>query len=222
MKRVQRLLGCLGFVAVAVLVATGNSDLIMMCLTFLTGGAIGGVNLLAGPGVGIMGGVDTEKVGDNSELLDLDLSKKVALIRPDDTPMDTLTRQIGNVRKTTSIETGGWAVGTRDIGDTTSASYLNTDVLPADVDPVFDPESMQFKHTDITGFKHIPAGGVVGQTLINTADGIAEWQNLPIPDVSGKVDKVEGKQLSTEDVNIVVTDTLASSYPDGTIVIKTT
>lgn len=99
--------------------------------------------------------------------------------------------------------------------------HLNTDVLPADVDPVFEPKALQFKHTDTTGFKHLPAGGTVGQVLTNTADGTAEWQTLPLPDVSGKVDKVTGKQLSTEDVSIIITNTLAPSYPDGTIVIKT-
>lgn len=127
--------------------------------------------------------------------------------------------------------------------------HLNTDVLPADVDPVFELEGMQFKHTDTTGFKHIPAGGTVGQVLTNTEDGTAEWQDIPestalptgvegkflkatgdesyewadipMPDLNGKVDKVEGKGLSTEDISIVITPTLASSYPDGTIVIKT-
>lgn len=119
-------MSCVGFVVLMGLWACDVVDPVSVLLTVFAGGTAGGLNLLAGPGVGITGGVDTEMLSDGAEVLDLDLSRKIALVRPDDTPMDTLTRQIGNVRKTSSIETGGWAIGTRDIGDTVSASYTNS------------------------------------------------------------------------------------------------
>ena len=35
-----------------------------------------------------------------------------------------------------------------------------------------------YTHPTTAGNKHIPAGGVVGQALVNTADGVAAWQDI--------------------------------------------
>lgn len=53
--------------------------------------------------------------------LDEDLNKKLVLIRPQDTPIDTITREIGNTEACKSWEAGGWELGVRDIVDTLAA-----------------------------------------------------------------------------------------------------
>jgi hypothetical protein len=50
--------------------------------------------------------------------LEEDLNPTLVKIRPQDTPIDTITRMIGNVEKSESWEAGGWEIGTREITDT--------------------------------------------------------------------------------------------------------
>ena len=57
-----------------------------------------------------------------------DLEKKLVLIAPSATPIDTITREIGNTRKTRSIETGGWEIATRDIDDKVYSQTSSADV----------------------------------------------------------------------------------------------
>lgn len=66
-----------------------------------------------------------EQVSEN--YLDIDYNKKIVLIAPNDSPIDTITREIGNTRKTTSIETGGWEIGVRDVEDTLAAEISASD-----------------------------------------------------------------------------------------------
>ena len=49
--------------------------------------------------------------------MDDDLDKKIVLIRPQDTPIDTFTRSIANNVKSEAWEAGGWEIGTREIVD---------------------------------------------------------------------------------------------------------
>ncbi len=51
-----------------------------------------------------------------------DLDKKLVLIRPQDTPIDTFTRTIANNVKSQSWEAGGWEVGTRETRDTVASN----------------------------------------------------------------------------------------------------
>lgn len=55
------------------------------------------------------------------DYLDEDLDKKLVLIRPQDTPIDTFTRSIANNVKSEAWEAGGWEIGTREISDTVKA-----------------------------------------------------------------------------------------------------
>lgn len=50
--------------------------------------------------------------------MDDDLDKKIVLIRPQDTPIDTFTRSIANNVKSEAWEAGGWEIGTRETRDT--------------------------------------------------------------------------------------------------------
>ena len=49
---------------------------------------------------------------------DEDLDKKIVMIRPQDTPIDTFTRSIANNESCKSWEAGGWEIGTRETRDT--------------------------------------------------------------------------------------------------------
>ena len=97
----------------------------MKLTRFLNGGANSGM-LMATAGVAVGSGVAGTATVDNAKdstvveenYLHNDLEKKLVLIAPSSTPIDTLTREIGNTRKTTSIETGGWEIAVRDIEDT--------------------------------------------------------------------------------------------------------
>jgi len=56
--------------------------------------------------------------------LDDDLDKLIVKVRPQDTPFDTFTREIGNVEKCASWEAGGWEIGTRETSDRLDSAYV--------------------------------------------------------------------------------------------------
>lgn len=62
-----------------------------------------------------------EEVRETGNYLDDDLNPTIVKIRPQDTPIDTITRMIGNVEKSESWEAGGWEIGTREVTDTVTA-----------------------------------------------------------------------------------------------------
>ncbi|MDY6288406.1 MAG: hypothetical protein SPM02_03035 [Bacteroidales bacterium] len=51
-----------------------------------------------------------------------DLDKKIVMIRPQDTPIDTFTREIANNEPCKSWEAGGWEIGTRETRDTVNGA----------------------------------------------------------------------------------------------------
>ena len=53
--------------------------------------------------------------------LEEDLNPTLVKIRPQDTPIDTITRMIGNTEKSESWEAGGWEIGTREVSDTVTS-----------------------------------------------------------------------------------------------------
>lgn len=61
--------------------------------------------------------VSTDGEGNTANYLDDDLNPTLVKIRPQDTPIDTITRMIGNVEKSEAWEAGGWEIGTREISD---------------------------------------------------------------------------------------------------------
>ena len=56
--------------------------------------------------------------------MDDDLDKKLVLVRPQDTPIDTFTRTIANNVKSEAWEAGGWEIGTRETRDTVATAYV--------------------------------------------------------------------------------------------------
>jgi hypothetical protein len=55
--------------------------------------------------------------------VDEDLNKQIVKVRPQDTPIDTFTREIANNEPCKSWEAGGWEIGTREVRDTMKATY---------------------------------------------------------------------------------------------------
>lgn len=55
--------------------------------------------------------------------LEEDLNKQIVKVRPQDTPIDTFTREIANNEPCKSWEAGGWEIGTRELRDTMKATY---------------------------------------------------------------------------------------------------
>lgn len=54
---------------------------------------------------------------ETANYLDDDLNPTLVKIRPQDTPIDTITREIGNVEKSSAWEAGGYEIGTREVTD---------------------------------------------------------------------------------------------------------
>ena len=63
----------------------------------------------------------TDTDGNPANYLDDDLNPMLVKIRPQDTPIDTITRMIGNTEKSESWEAGGWEIGTREVADNVKA-----------------------------------------------------------------------------------------------------
>lgn len=61
--------------------------------------------------------VSTDNEGNGANYLDDDLNPTIVKIRPQDTPIDTITRMIGNTEKSEAWEAGGWEIGTREVSD---------------------------------------------------------------------------------------------------------
>ncbi len=100
-------------------------------LSWMTGG--GDVSLafaaaagVVGPGTSTEGGVTHQSTEENSDIHDLDLDAVVVKVRPSETPMDTLMRELKNSRPTKSIQTGGWEIGTRDVEDKVTAALTSS------------------------------------------------------------------------------------------------
>lgn len=66
--------------------------------------------------------VSTDGDGNGANYLDDDLNPTLVKIRPQDTPIDTITRMIGNIEKSEAWEAGGWEIGTREVSDSITAN----------------------------------------------------------------------------------------------------
>ena len=70
--------------------------------------------------------VTNDANGASANYLDDDLNPTIVKIRPQDTPIDTITRMIGNTEKSESWEAGGWEIGTRQVTDVIESIANNT------------------------------------------------------------------------------------------------
>lgn len=92
---------------------------------------IGGSGIMVavvGPGIDVTGAVSTEDVI-AADLEENDLDRTIVKVRPSDTPLDTLLREIKNTQKVGSREIGGYEIGTKEIIDSTALAFAGgTDV----------------------------------------------------------------------------------------------
>lgn len=92
-------------------------------VSFVVGsGLMMSVAPMVGPGTakdGLLTGEDIDIAGLTEDYL----NKAIVKVRPSDTPLDTLTREIGNTSEAKNRESGGYEIGTRDIDDIVTLAY---------------------------------------------------------------------------------------------------
>jgi hypothetical protein len=122
MKRQLKIFGILvvAMVAIVCLGVYGVDGVI----SFLSAGTVMYAitpGLAVGPGTTHEGTLTSEEYKSEG-LLEDDLNDLIVKVRPSDVPLDTLTREIGNVKRVERNECGGYEIGTRDIDDLTLAA----------------------------------------------------------------------------------------------------
>lgn len=136
---------------------------------------------------------------ESANYLDDDLNPTLVKIRPQDTPIDTITRMIGNVEKSEAWEAGGWEIGTREVTDEVTVSgntvtgtgdmWLvgDTFVLINDNGPVLDTDK-----------KPISALITAKTGNILTVQRVGASTNTQMPEVSGKVEALRLSRAVSE------------------------
>ena len=138
--------------------------------------------------------VSIDNDGNTANYLDDDLNPTIVKIRPQDTPIDTITRMIGNTEKSESWEAGGWEIGTREITDEIKSVSGNT-VTVANGDM-----------------------WLVGDTfVVTTEDGPFLAEGLP---VSCLITAKTGDVLSVQRVGKTVNTAMPSSIPAGAVALR--
>jgi hypothetical protein len=138
--------------------------------------------------------VSIDKDGNTANYLDDDLNPTIVKIRPQDTPIDTITRMIGNTEKSESWEAGGWEIGTREITDEIKSVSGNT---------------VTVSNGDMW---------LVGDTfVVTTEDGPFLAEGLP---VSCLITAKTGDTLSVQRVGKTVNTAMPSSIPTGAVALR--
>ena len=130
--------------------------------------------------------VTKDAEGNAANYLDDDLNPTLVKIRPQDTPIDTITRMIGNVEKSEAWEAGGWEIGTREVSDTITKAITANDT------------TVQVATPDMW---------LVGDTfvLINDKGAVLDTANKPI---SCLVTAKSGQTLSVQRVGTTANTTM--------------
>jgi len=79
--------------------------------------------------------------------MDEDLDKKLVLVRPQDTPIDTFTRTIANNVKSEAWEAGGWEIGTREVWDRLDSAYSSGTTITVKNPDMWKPGDTMLVHT---------------------------------------------------------------------------
>ena len=138
--------------------------------------------------------VSIDNDGNTANYLDDDLNPTIVKIRPQDTPIDTITRMIGNTEKSESWEAGGWEIGTREITDEIKSVSGNT-VTVANGDM-----------------------WLVGDTfVVTTEDGPFLAEGLP---VSCLITAKTGDVLSVQRVGKTVNTAMPSTISEGAVALR--
>ena len=138
--------------------------------------------------------VSIDKDGNTANYLDDDLNPTIVKIRPQDTPIDTITRMIGNTEKSESWEAGGWEIGTREITDEIKSVSGNT---------------VTVSNGDMW---------LVGDTfVVTTEDGPFLAEGLP---VSCLITAKTGDVLSVQRVGKTVNTAMPSTISEGAVALR--
>ena len=122
----------------------------------------------------------------SASYLDDDLDKKLVLIRPQDTPIDTFTRSIANNVKSESWEAGGWEIGTREVFDRLDSAYSSGTTFTVKNADMWKPGDTFIVHT-------------IGNESSGYADtGIKYDSASPALPVSGIVQSISGSNLTVK------------------------
>lgn len=88
------------------------------------------------------------------EYYEEDLNKQIVKVRPQDTPIDTFTREIANNEPSASWEAGGWEIGTRETRDTVKADVsARATAITVDNPEMWKPGDTFIVHTYDSGDK---------------------------------------------------------------------
>ena len=79
--------------------------------------------------------------------MDDDLDKKLVLVRPQDTQIDTFTRTIANNVKSEAWEAGGWEIGTREVWDSLDSAYSSGTTITVKNPDMWKPGDTMLVHT---------------------------------------------------------------------------
>ena len=104
-----------------------------------------------------------------------DLDKKIVMIRPQDTPIDTFTRSIANNESCKSWEAGGWEIGTRETRDTVNGAVTaSATTITVDNVDMWKPGDTFIVHAVSSGADAGPmldSGGNTVSCLIKSISG---------------------------------------------------
>lgn len=125
MKRKFKIIGCTLIALFVVIGITAYGLDALISLVSAGGAIVFAAAPVVGPGTAVDGTLTGESL-DTASLTLEDLNKIVVKVRPSDTPLDTLTRELNNVTHVKNRETGGFEMGTRDVEDATTLLYDGT------------------------------------------------------------------------------------------------
>ena len=121
-----------------------------------------------------------------------DLDKKIVLIRPQDTPIDTFTRSIANNVKSEAWEAGGWEIGTREVFDRLDSAYSSGTTIAVQNPDMWKPGDTFLVHT-------------IDSTTGEDSGILLDSNNLPVQCI---VKAVSGGNLTVQRVG-----TLSAAFP---------
>ena len=137
---------------------------------------------------GITGEGTEDEATAYANYLDDDLNPTLVKIRLQDTPIDTITRMIGNVEKSEAWEAGGWEIGTLEVTDDVTISG-NTVTGTGDMWLVGDTFVLINADGPVLDSDNQPISALViaktGNAL--TVQRVGKSTNVNMPAVSGKV-----------------------------------
>jgi len=118
--------------------------------------------------------------------LEEDLDKQIVKIRPQDTPIDTFTREIKNNRPSRSWEAGGWEIGTREVYDRLDSAYSSGTTIAVQNPDMWKPGDTFLVHT-------------IGNESSGYADTGVKLDGSSLP-VAGIVKSISGSNLTVQRV----------------------